>query len=480
MLQKVVMTCLAGLALAMGGGAALPAQNQPQRKVVSVTQIGEMDYSSLVGFSVSSPDGRHFAYATRGADGQFVVVDGQPQKAYEGIVEGSLTWSPDSKHIAYIAQTNRRPVVVLDGIEGNPYDEIDKFSIRFSPNCTGFAYVARKGGRYFVVVNGDEGKPYEGIDPGMPVFSPDSKWMAYVGRAGGKFFVVVNAQEQQFDRVRMGTLTFSPNSRLLAFGAKVNEKWFVPVLGQDKPKTLEGNDDVLGVIFSPDSRQVACVTRLGAGYHVLVDGEMRGRDDFVEDQTLTFSPDGKRLAWVARREVPVVVDEKTVMKQKPLVRVDGGFGKEYEEIKGKPVFSPDSQRVAYAAKGLASEMVVVDGKEGKKYDEVEEESLSFSPDSKRVAYQAKRGGKYVVVLDWKEGKEYSHIEGLAFSPDGKHLAYDARLSEEAFVVVDEQEGRRFDYIYTDYRRRIVFDGPKKFHYLAGIGKKVYAVDEVLQ
>ena len=91
MRKKVVMTCLVSLALAMGGGAALPAQNQPQRKVVSVTQIGEMDYSSVVGFWVSSPDGRHFAYATRGADGQFVVVDGQPQKVYDGIL-GRLSY----------------------------------------------------------------------------------------------------------------------------------------------------------------------------------------------------------------------------------------------------------------------------------------------------------------------------------------------------------------------------------------------------
>lgn len=479
MLQKVVMAFLVSLAFAVGGGIALPAQSRLQRKVTSLTELGEMDYSAVVGFRVSSPDGRHFAYARKGDGGQFVVVDGKPQKPYEAIVEGSLTWSPDSRHIAYIAQINRKHVLVVDGMAGNPYDEIDKFSIKFSPNCNAFAYVARKGGRSFVVVNGDEGKSYGSIDPGMPIFSPDSKWMAYVGRAGGKSFVIVGAQEQQFDSVSMGTLTFSPNSQLLAFGAKMNEKCFVAVLGQDKPKTLEGHDNVLGVIFGPDSRRVASVTRLGARYYVLLDGEMKWGNDFVEDQTLTFSPDGKRLACVALKEFPAVVDEKTVMRRKPCVSVDGISGELYEQIKARPLFSPDSQRVAYAAKGLASEMVVVDGKEGKEYDEVDAHSLLFSPDSKRMAYVAQRAGKYLAVLDGKEGKEYSHIGGLAFSPDGKHIAYAAQLPEEGFVAVDELEGRHFSTIYTTWRQRLVFDGPKKLHYLAGIGKKVYVVDESL-
>ncbi len=233
-------------------------------------------------------------------------------------------------------------------------------------------------------------------------------------------------------------------------------------------------------VSSPDSKQLAYMTRLGGSYIVAVDGESKCRHDFVDNQTLTYSPDGKRIAYVARREVPEVVDDKTVMGEKCFVAANRESGKEYEKIKGKPIFSPDSQRVAYTAKKSASEVVVVDDKENKEYGEVDEESLVFSPDSKRLAYRAKRGDKYVVVLDGKEGKEYSHVAGLAFTPDGKHLVYEAQLPKDGFVVVDEREGRRFDIIYGTYRRGILFDAPKKFHYFAGVGKKVYLVEEVLE
>lgn len=47
--------------------------------------------------------------------------------------------------------------------------------------------------------------------------------------------------------------------------------------------------------------------------------------------------------------------------------VDGEEGKAYTDI-GAPIFSPDSQRVAYEAQLGEKWIVVVDGVEGKGYD----------------------------------------------------------------------------------------------------------------
>jgi Tol biopolymer transport system component len=112
-------------------------------------------------------------------------------------------------------------------------------------------------------------------------------------------------------------------------------------------------------------------------------------------ESLTVSPDGKHFAYVARRG------------GKWFVVVDGKEGKEYDEIgEGTPIFSPDSKHFAYVARRGGRWFVVVDGKEGKEYDGIGKGTLVFSPDSKHLAYEAMRGGKSFVVVDGKEGKEY--------------------------------------------------------------------------
>jgi hypothetical protein len=92
---------------------------------------------------------------------------------------------------------------------------------------------------------------------------------------------------------------------------------------------------------------------------------------------------------------------------KILVVVDGKEGKEYDGIGvGTLTFSPDSKHIAYVAKRGDKVFVVVDGKEGKEYDGILEGTLTFSPNSKHVAYVAGRGKKWFVVVDGVEGKEY--------------------------------------------------------------------------
>ncbi len=80
-----------------------------------------------------------------------------------------------------------------------------------------------------------------------------------------------------------------------------------------------------------------------------------------------------------------------------------GFGAIMESL----AVSPDSKRMAYAARRGDKLLVIVDGAEGKPYDGIGEGSLTFSPDSKRVAYMAKREGKWVVIVDGVEGKTYN-------------------------------------------------------------------------
>jgi len=185
------------------------------------------------------------------------------------------------------------------------------------------------------------------------------------------------------------------------------------------------------------------------------------RDPGMIGETFAASPDSKRVAYVAPHG------------DKRLVVVDGVEGKEYDDW-AAAVFSPDSKRLAYAAQRGDKWLVVVDGVEGKECDGIGARGVIFSPESKRVAYGAKRGGKLLVVMDGAEGKEYDGIANLAFSPGGKRVAYAAVRADRWFVVVDGVEGKEYDGFLEG--SRLVFDSPKQFHTLARRGDEILRVE----
>jgi len=158
-----------------------------------------------------------------------------------------------------------------------------------------------------------------------------------------------------------------------------------------------------------------------------------------------------------------------------------------ERLIGQTVFSwilqsltvsPDGKHVAYMATEGDKQFVVVDEEEAKKYDDIG--GLIFSPDSKRVAYMAGVDSKQFVVVDGREEKKYDDIGGLIFSPDSKRLAYVAIVGNSRFVVVDGQEGKKYDSIITTGGGRVIFDSPDNLHYLVLRGNSIYLVTERIE
>ena len=158
--------------------------------------------------------------------------------------------------------------------------------------------------------------------------------------------------------------------------------------------------------------------------------------------------------------------------------VDGKEGKEYEDI-GPPVFSPDGKHLAYAAVRGGSNLIVVDGVEGATCDQVGGGTLVFSPDGKRFAYGARTGAKWSVVVDGKSQGSYDKLGAATFhvTPDGKRLVYAAHSSGKWFIAVDGKEGRPCDGILGT---NIFLDGAEGLHYIAVKGKGIYAVEEKME
>jgi Tol biopolymer transport system component len=155
---------------------------------------------------------------------------------------------------------------------------------------------------------------------------------------------------------------------------------------------------------------------------------------------------------------------------------------------GAPVFSPNGKRLAYIAQEGSQRFVVLDGKPGAKYEAVSKGTLTFSPDSKRLAYVAGKGGKWTVVLDGAEGKPHTDVltTPLRFSPDGTKLAYAARIDSGKWaVVVNGKAEPGLDYIgpftglnWSPDSKRLAYAGQLDRQWAMIIDDKGFPYDEL--
>jgi hypothetical protein len=185
---------------------------------------------------------------------------------------------------------------------------------------------------------------------------------------------------------------------------------------------------------------------------VVVDGE-KGPDHKAVGIFPVFSPDGRRVAYAAAdrsHSLTSFLKSAATFPVRPLglserIVIDGTEGKHYDEV-GTPVFSPDGRHVAYRAFHKNRWHMVVDNTEGDEYESMLNSPI-FSPDNQRVSYIAGRGKKLLVV-NGPQASEVSAPAGgyLVFSPDGRRLACVLVRGRQGSVYVDGVEGAAYDSI----------------------------------
>ena len=226
---------------------------------------------------------------------------------------------------------------------------------------------------------------------------------------------------------------------------------------------------VYGITFSPDSKRISYVAERSDGSRVVVTDGVEGEAfKYLSTRPPLFSPDGKRLAYTAW------VDDKWH------VIVDGNKSKPYDGIKAL-TFSPDSAQLAFAGKTAGSWRVVVNDVEHDPIPDLDNDFLLFSPDNKRLVYTATSEGgqriyvngvagkrydavsgfmfsddgrrhacivlrdrRHVVLIDGEETGDYDSVQGLAFSPDGSRIAVGVRQDAKGYAVLDGQKQHPFD------------------------------------
>lgn len=203
--------------------------------------------------------------------------------------------------------------------------------------------------------------------------------------------------------------------------------------------------------ISPDGQRIAYMAKLEDGSEaVFVNDDRSPKYAGIVKDSLSFSPDSGRVGYGALRDgnKVVVVD-----------------GKEYPAFNGSaegmPIWSSDSKHFAFfATTDDGRFLAVVDGKPSRAWDLVIKDSFVFSPDSSRFAFVAKDGDFGRVVVDGEAGPRNRNVAGFTFSPDSRHFAYIAMFELSMSIIVDGIEMATAPAFIKDSLR---FDGPRQLH-----------------
>jgi len=346
---------------------------------------------------VFSPGGERLAYrGKRNKDREVLVLDGKETTEFEygsRLVDPRAGWgskkefdhagqpvfSPDGRHWVYrVKHDEKRQAVIVDGKEGPNFEEVGRPF--FSPDGQHLAYWAKRDEkRDLFVLDGKEGPEFEEV--ARPAFSPDGRRFAYLAKRGKLWRMVIDGQDgSEFEHDIFGYPKFSPDSQHVIHLAMKNH----PTWNQSNLEVLELRD---GKIAETATTQ----------FHTV-----RITYPFMEGESL--SPDGQRTACVVAVGGQAFFRGQTTRALRRVI-VDGQVGKDLDALDIDLMFSPDSRHFVYAVRGGVGDnksMVVLDGQEGKLYDDVigggfPEKREGSGPSSTALVYIAREGRKFYRV-----------------------------------------------------------------------------------
>ena len=215
---------------------------------------------------------------------------------------GRLMSSPSGATWACMSKTDDKLVVMVNGVPGKVYSQIQHGETLFPAGDERVIYGASTldGSKTpaRIVIDGKEGKAYTQVRGNSVVFSSDKKSMAYVAGDGIKNFVVLDGVEgPAFDEIY--GLRFAPIGSQFAYGARRALEHFVVAGGKELGPYENIQQESL--VFSPDGKKLAWAAFGADGnWHVCLNGKTidSGCDDIISQ--ITFSPGVSMPAYVGR------------------------------------------------------------------------------------------------------------------------------------------------------------------------------------
>lgn len=360
----------------------------------------------------------------------------------------------------FIDGKEKRSYTISSGYPMDPHRS--DVVVSFKSNQSAYIVLSGKpsgNNEWYVITNGVENGPYAGI--GKLTLTPDDK-IAYVAyesyaTANRPYISYLIVDGKKIDLKGIIDFQYSYDGRRLAYVFIDTNKKYHLIL-DEREIAIYGHMEKL--TFSPDGKKLAYIarnediTRPGESFVVVNDTKQK---PYKFIRNLTFSPDGSKLVYSAS-DGPHVNPEKSVL--------NGMEGQEYLWI-FRYVFSPDNSKLAYSAEkklaGVKNESYVVlndrvvgiypgeeHGEEsGYSYIRNFVGDLVFSPDSKHLAYTVSQSRATNSILNPYEGSEFMVVDGrqkeisyddvfnVAFTPDGKYIRYNAVRGEDILLVVEK-------------------------------------------
>lgn len=154
----------------------------------------------------------------------------------------------------------------------------------------------------------------------------------------------------------------------------------------------------------------------------------------ADDRSPTWSPDGKKIAFVSNRNQGYLQIWVMDADGRNPIRLTDGFWDE------RPDWSPDGKRIAYDVipnpkeRALWTRVIFVmdaDGMNNKRLTNQDGASPSWSPDGSKIAFESSRADRsseiYVMEANGRNQKRLTYDFGdnrdPTWSPDGRYIAY---------------------------------------------------------
>src|SRR5262249_16930751 len=202
-------------------------------------------------------------------------------------------------------------------------------------------------------------------------------------------------------------------------------------------------------VFSPDGRTLAYVARRGDDFFAVINGVEGTPCELIQVGGIRFSADSKHFAYVARRS------------GKDHLVLDGAEGPPFDFISEfSNVFEAAGRKSSYIGRRGKQSVLMVDGAEAMTAEYIGEGYPR--PEPPHTAYVVKRGDGWQAIIDGKPGSWYDSIgNNIHFS--GRHWMYRARLDGRDFLVVD---GQQRDCAGVVVENSYVFTPDARFAYFA--------------
>jgi roadblock/LC7 domain-containing protein len=307
---------------------------------------------------------------------------------------------------------------------------LDLCAVAVTTNGCHLAEVTQEKGRFFLFHDGQSkgDAPASNVAPRIAV-SPDGQRVAFALFDSGTTMITVNGVVAgRFRGLCREDLGFSPDGGSWAASIQTDRGAFVVVNGVAQEEFFA----VTGVKFSPDGKRIAYAAKKD-GKWIVVDNGVHGPPfDQVNKGHPDFSPTG-------------VLYYAVVNNGRQFVVINGIAGPEFETVAPDTIrFSLDGKHVAYAV-GIKSKLsVAVDGVAGPIFDRILRGGPSLNCDGSHVAYAAASGGETVMLMDHAPlvGSEGSAGDA-EFSLDGKQFAYCKKRAGSWHVVLNGVAGEGF-------------------------------------